>query len=55
MGIPVPADIPDPTHGYGSGRVDAPRVRVGSGRFFTGTGIPAFTREKSYQVTQLLG
>ena len=39
------------TRGYGLGRVDAPRVRVGSGRCFTGTGIPAFTREKSSQVT----
>jgi len=33
VGIPVPAD------GYGSGR-------VGSGKCFTGPGIPAFTREK---------
>jgi len=31
-----------------------PRVRVGAGRCFTGTGIPAFTREISSQVTQLL-
>jgi len=31
-----------------------PRVRVGMGKCFTGTGIPAFTREKSSQVTQLL-
>ena len=29
------------------------RVRVGSGKCFTGTGIPAFTREKSSQITQL--
>jgi len=27
---------------------------VGSGIYFTGTGIPAFTRDKSSQVTQLL-
>ena len=32
----------------GSGRVNASRVRVGSGRCFTGTGIPAFTREKKF-------
>ena len=43
-GIPVPAGIPGLTctHGYGSGRC------------FMGTGIPAFTREKSSQITQLL-
>ena len=43
-GIPVPAGIPGLTctHGYGSGRC------------FTGTGIPAFTRKKSSQITQLL-
>ena len=35
-------------------RCGASGVRVGSDRCFTGTGIPAFTREKSSQITQLL-
>jgi len=48
-GIPVPAGIPDPTR-----PVPAGTGRVGSGKCFTGTGIPAFTCEKSSQITQLL-
>ena len=38
---PVPAGT-----GRGVPRVHAPRVRVGSGRCLTGTGLPVFTREK---------
>ena len=43
---PYPQVYPTRTRGYGSGRVHAPRVRVGSGRCLTGTGLPVFTREK---------
>jgi hypothetical protein len=47
-GIPVPAGLPDPTRtrGFGSGRVNSPRVRVGSGRCLTGTGKPVLPVKK---------
>jgi len=45
---PYPRIYPYPTRtrGSGTGRVRSWRVRVGSGRQSTGTGIPDFTREK---------
>ena len=43
---PYPRVYPTRPVPAGSGRVHAPRVRVGSGRCLTGTGLPVFTHEK---------